>query len=250
MRHHCRHIAGDASRPCLVFLHEGLGCEPMWKSFPDRLCEQTGLSGLVYDRQGHGRSAPFAKARSVHYLHESALNELPEILASQLPNRDYILIGHSDGGSIALLHAAEQACRLKGVITAAAHVFVEDITLAGIRQAVAAWRAGKLAGLSLYHGDKAEVLFHAWADTWLKPAFAHWNIEYALPSIACPLLALQGAEDHYGSAAQLDAIAGKSQNGRQIMLLNCGHSPHLEAPQATLEAMADFIAAHCLPAQI
>ncbi|AUH51177.1 alpha/beta hydrolase [Chromobacterium sp. ATCC 53434] len=247
MRHHHRRIDGDPARPCLVFLHEGLGCDTMWGGFPDRLCQATGLAGLVYDRQGYGRSEPLARPRTIHYLHEYALRELPAVLAACLPDRDYILIGHSDGGSIALLHAAEQPARLKGAITVAAHVFVEDATLAGVRTAVDAWRAGKLDGLLKYHGDKAETLFHAWSDTWLSPAFAHWSIEYALPSIACPLLALQGADDQYGSAAQLDAIAGQTRNGRQTTLPRCGHSPHLEAPQATQQAMADFIAGLCGP---
>ncbi|SUX54297.1 alpha/beta fold hydrolase [Chromobacterium vaccinii] len=241
-----RHIPGRQDQTCLVFLHEGLGCDAMWKRFPDQLCEWTGLSGLVYDRLGYGQSAPLDKPRTVHYLHEYALSELPKIVGSQLADRDYILVGHSDGGSIALLHAAEQAVRLKGIITAAAHVFVEEITLAGIHQAQSAWHAGKLAGLARYHGEKTAALFHAWADTWLSPGFAHWNIEYALPSITCPLLALQGANDQYGSAAQLHAIAGKTRHGSQLILPNCGHSPHLEAPQAMLEAAALFIRTHCL----
>ncbi|MBX9348664.1 alpha/beta hydrolase [Chromobacterium vaccinii] len=245
MRHHHRPISGDAARPCLVFLHEGLGCDAMWGSFPDQLCEATGLAGLVYDRQGYGRSAPLDRPRTVHYLHEYALNELPSVLEALLPGRDYILIGHSDGGSIALLHAAEQSPRLKAVVTLAAHVFVENVTLAGIRRAREAWDAGKLAGLARFHGDKTGTLFHAWADAWLSPGFVHWNIEYALPSISCPTLALQGEHDQYGSAAQLDAIAGKTQNGRQLTLPNCGHSPHLEAPQATRDAIAGFIAEHC-----
>ncbi|POZ60087.1 alpha/beta fold hydrolase [Chromobacterium alticapitis] len=241
MRLHHRHIAGAADLPCLVFLHEGLGCDAMWKDFPDQLCRATASPGLVYDRQGYGKSDPLSRPRAIHYLHEYALVELPLLLQSLLPDRDYILVGHSDGGSIALLHAAEQPARLKGVIAVAAHVFVEDLTLAGIRQARDAWHAGKLAGLARHHGDKTEALFHAWADTWLSPGFAHWNIEYALPSISSPLLAMQGAGDQYGSAAQLDAIAGQSRRGRQALLPDCGHSPHLESPQAALAAMADFI---------
>lgn len=235
-------IAGSAERPVLVFLHEGLGSVAMWRDFPARLCAATGCEGLVYDRRGYGLSSPLGAARSIHYLHDYALNELPAVLAALLPERDYWLVGHSDGGSIALIHAAARPERLRGVITEAAHVLVEAVTLEGIRMARAAWNAGKLKGLQRYHGDKAASIFAAWADTWLEPSFAYWNIEYLLPAIACPVLALQGSEDQYGSAAQLAAIAGKTPRGQQQMLPACGHTPHAEAAGATLDAMLRFIA--------
>lgn len=236
------HIAGRAELPVLVFLHEGLGCTAMWRDFPAQLCAATGCEGLVYDRRGYGQSSPLGAARGIHYLHEYALNELPQVLAALLPARDYWLLGHSDGGSIALIHAAARPARLRGVITEAAHVFVEEVTLEGIRAAREAWDAGKLKGLQRYHGEKTASIFAAWADTWLEPSFAWWNIEYLLPAIACPVLALQGSEDQYGSAAQLAAIAGKTQRGQQRMLPACGHTPHAEAADATLDAMQRFIA--------
>lgn len=235
-------IEGGAEKPVLVFLHEGLGSVAMWRDFPARLCAATGCEGLVYDRRGYGLSSPLAAARSIHYLHDYALDELPAVLAALLPEREYWLVGHSDGGSIALIHGAERPARLRGVITEAAHVFVEEVTLEGIRAARAAWDAGKLKGLQRYHGDKTAAIFAAWADTWLEPSFAYWNIEYLLPAIACPVLALQGSEDQYGSAAQLAAIAGKTPRGQQRMLPACGHTPHAEAAGATLDAMQRFIA--------
>lgn len=236
-------LAGDDARPVLVFLHEGLGSVAMWKDFPRRLCAATGCPGLVYDRRGYGRSPALVRARTVHYLHESALAELPAVLAALLPQRDYILFGHSDGGSIALLHGAERPARLRGIVTEAAHVMVEQVTLDGIAGAAEAWQAGKLAGLARYHGDKTAAIFHAWADTWRDPAFAHWHIGYALPSIGCPVLALQGRDDQYGTPAQLDAIVVAVPGARALLLDDCGHTPHAEQAERVLEIAAAFVAA-------
>lgn len=233
--------AAPADNPVLVFLHEGLGCTAMWKDFPARLCALAGCEGLVYDRRGYGLSDPLQAGRNIHYLHQYALEELPQVLAL-LAGRPYVVIGHSDGGSIALLHAAAQPPGLRGAITEAAHVFVEDVTLAGIRAAQAAYAEGKLGGLARYHGGKTEQIFHAWSDTWLTPAFSRWNIEYLLASIACPLLALQGAGDQYGTPAQLDAIVHQAPRARRLLVPDCGHTPHQEQPQAVLAAMAEFLA--------
>jgi pimeloyl-ACP methyl ester carboxylesterase len=234
-------IDGDAARPVLVFLHEGLGCAAMWKDFPRRLCEASGCAGLVYDRLGYGHSSPMRQRRSIHYLHESALIELPQVLARLVAGRDYVLVGHSDGGSIALMHAAARPAGLRGVVTEAAHVFVEPLTLEGVRVARDAHGEGKLRGLHRYHGEKAEAVFFAWADTWLEPAFVNWNIEYLLPSVECPLLAMQGRDDQYGSCAQLDAIAAQAVNASKLVVDDCGHSPHLEQPDAVVDYMAEFI---------
>lgn len=232
---------GDAARPVLVFLHEGLGCTAMWKDFPRRLCAATGCAGVVYDRLGYGQSSPLSGPRSIHYLHEYALLELPQVLARVVAGREYVLVGHSDGGTIALLHGAARPLALRGVITEAAHVFVEPVTLEGVRVARDAHGAGKMRGLHKYHGDKAETIFHAWSDTWLEPWFAHWNIEYTLPSIECPVLAMQGRDDQYGSVAQLDAIASRVVNGRKLVVDDCSHSPHLEQIDAVIDYMAEFI---------
>ncbi|WP_373888184.1 alpha/beta fold hydrolase [Massilia sp. Root351] len=232
--------SGAAGKPVLVFLHEGLGCTAMWKDFPARLCARTGCRGLMFDRRGYGQSVPLRTGRSVHYLHRYALEELPQMLAL-LDGRPYVVVGHSDGGSIALIHAADQPPGLLGVVTEAAHVFVEEVTLAGIREARAAYGAGKLRGLSRYHGDKTDQIFGAWADTWLRPAFSRWNIEYLLPSVACPVLALQGSGDQYGTEAQLRAIESQAPGARTAMLADCGHTPHLEQPEAVLAAISDFL---------
>jgi pimeloyl-ACP methyl ester carboxylesterase len=239
---HYELIEGDARKPLLVFLHEGLGCGAMWKDFPQRLCMATGSAGLVYDRLGYGLSSPARAPRSIHYLHEAALLELPVVLRHLAPGREHIVVGHSDGGSIALVYAAGRPAGLRAVVTAAAHVFVEDMTLEGIHGAIGTHGAGKLRALGRYHGDKAGQVFSSWSDTWLAPWFRRWNIEYLLPAIDCPLLAIQGSDDQYGSAAQLDAIVGGTPGARQLMLPACGHSPHFEQPEATVQAMAAFIA--------
>lgn len=234
-------IDGEAGKPCLVFLHEGLGSIALWKGFPQRLCQATGCPGLVYEREGYGASSALRAPRNIHYLHNYALAELPQVLECLIPGREYIVIGHSDGGSIALIHAAGNPPGLRGVVTEAAHVFVEDVTVQGVRAAKESFNPKLLMVLKRYHGDKAEQIYMAWADTWLRPGFKHWNIEYLLPSIAVPALVVQGKEDQYGTEAQVDAIAGAVPRARKLMLERCGHSPHLEQPEALLEAIGAFL---------
>jgi pimeloyl-ACP methyl ester carboxylesterase len=235
-------IEGNPDHPALVFLHEGLGSHAMWKGFPQQLCRKTGCPGLVYDHVGHGKSSPLTSARTTHYIHDAALKELPRVIEHCIPRRSYLLIGHSDGGSISLIFGAERPALLKGIITEAAHVFVEPITVEGIRRADAAFRKGELTGLIKYHGRKTESLFRAWADTWLSDRFQCWNIEVLLPSIQCPILAIQGREDQYGTKRQVSSIVSQS-SGRAIpaLLDNCGHSPHQEMPETVLAIMSGFI---------
>jgi pimeloyl-ACP methyl ester carboxylesterase len=235
-------ISADASGPCLVFLHEGLGCITMWRDFPRQLCGAAGCPGLVYDRLGHGRSPAAPGPRTVHYLHGHALDELPRVLERAIPGRPYVLVGHSDGGSIALLHAAERPPLLRGVVTMAAHVLVEGKTLAGIEEA---WRLslrGGFAGLARHHGEGADTLFRAWAKTWLSPWFASWNIEYALPSITCPLLVIQGENDEYGSEEQVARIVtGSGGPARAALLPGCGHVPHRQRAAEVVALIVDFL---------
>lgn len=235
-------IDGDPQRPHLVFLHEGLGCAAMWKNFPEQLCRCTGCAGVVYDRLGYGRSSPLRNDRKLSYLHEYALQELPELLAAVIAGRPYILIGHSDGASIALIHAAQAPSGLRAVITEAAHVFVEQITIEGIKEAERGWQQGRFRGLAQYHGARAEAVFKAWTNTWLAHWFREWDIEHLLKGIVAPLLVIQGADDQYGSIRQVDAIAaGSSSSVRRQIIEGCGHAPHLEARKTVLESMADFI---------
>ncbi|MEQ8162201.1 MAG: alpha/beta hydrolase [Smithellaceae bacterium] len=234
-------INGEEESPHLVFLHEGLGCTEMWQEFPHTLCKETGCPGIVYDRLGYGRSSPLTDLWTIHYLHKYALIELPEIISQLIPARNYFLIGHSDGGSIALIHASEKPAHLQGIITEAAHVFVEKETLDGIQVAVDIFNAEKLRGLSRYHGGKAEGIFKAWSDTWLSNFFIYWNIEYLLPSIECPVLVLQGTKDQYGTVAQVESIASKALNAQKAMVEACAHVPHQERTDVVLPLMREFL---------
>jgi len=235
-------IDGNTQKPWLVFLHEGLGCIPLWRDFPERLCRRSGCPGLVYDRTGYGRSSRLSAPRTIHYMHDYALNELPQVLETVIPGRPFILIGHSDGGSIALIHAAQRLTLLKGVVTEAAHVFVESETLEGIRQADEAYDRGKLKGLGKYHGEKTHEIFKAWSETWLNHWFKHWSLEYLLPSIECPMLIIQGVDDQYGSRQQVESIVSRSSGFSEPFLVeNCGHTPHLQQPEIVLERMGEFI---------
>ena len=169
---------------------------------------------------------------------------MPEVISQLIPARDYFLIGHSDGGSIALIHASEKPAHLQGIITEAAHVFVESETLNGIRGAADAFDAGKLRGLSRYHGERREGIFRAWSDTWLSDGFKHWNIEYLLPSIECPVLVLQGTEDQYGTVAQVESVASKTLDAQKAMVEQCGHAPHQERTDVVLQLMKEFLERH------
>lgn len=230
--------------PTLVLLHEGLGCVDLWRSFPELLAQRTGCGVLAYSRHGYGRSAPCALPRPISYMHDDAQQVLPELLR-HLGIGDHILIGHSDGGSIALINAgAAAAPGLRGVVTMAAHIFIEDVSVRSIAAANAAFAGGRLReALQRYHGENVDSAFHGWADSWLNPAFLNWNLEEFLPSITVPCLVMQGIDDEYGTAAQVEGIvAGVGPKARSLMLADCGHAPHQDQPEATLEAICAFVA--------
>lgn len=226
----------------LVFLHEGLGSIGQWRDFPLIVSRATGLPALIYDRFGHGKSDPLTGPRKVRYMHDEALTSLPEIL-DQLRIEKTILIGHSDGGSIALIFAAKHPEKVSGVITAAAHVFVEDITIQGIRDAVRIFETTNLCErLRPYHGDSTESMFRGWADIWLAPEFRDWNIEEYLPAVSSPVLALQGKNDEYGTPAQVDAIVRQVSGPVEGLLIpDCGHIPHHQARERVISEIIPFI---------
>ena len=228
--------------PALVFLHEGLGSIPQWRGFPKDLCRATGFPGLVYERWGYGGSDRLVLPRPKDYLNREAEQALPEVLAACGIDRP-ILIGHSDGGTIALLYAAAFPERAVACIAAAAHVFVEDKADGGIQAVVGRWKNGDLKGrLARHHGDNTEAMFRGWAETWLSPEFRDWNMVERLPAIVCPALVIQGEDDEHGTVAQVTAIAdGVSGPAETWMIPDCGHSPHIEARAAVCRRMADFI---------
>ncbi len=232
----------DPHKPTLIFLHDSLGSIALWRDFPEALGLRASCNSLVYDRQGYGRSGPFGPAaRKNDYLELEA--DVLNLLMEELGIEKAILFGHSDGGSIALIAAANYPSRIRAVITEGAHIFVEDITLEGIREAVESYQHTDLKEkLQKYHGDKTEAVFHAWTDTWLGADFSSWNIAHFLPKITCPVLVIQGAKDEFGSLAQVEGIVrGVSGEASAYMVPEVGHTPHKEAGEAVLEASASFI---------
>ena len=234
--------------PLIVFLHEGLGSVAMWREFPARLCEAVGARGLVYSRPGYGRSTPRSHDEKwdVDFMHIQAIEVLPTLLAAIAPNVKPWLFGHSDGGSIALIHAALFPANIAGVIVAAPHIFVEDISVSSIAQTRETYLETDLREkLARYHDD-VDSAFWGWNDIWLNPQFRAWNIEALLPQITCPLLAIQGVNDAYGTMAQIDGIAGAVPNSRRAQLVkleNCGHSPHRDQPLAVIDEVRKFVTA-------
>ncbi|MGI4816269.1 MAG: alpha/beta fold hydrolase [Janthinobacterium lividum] len=239
---------GNHDGPLLLFLHEGLGSVAMWKDWPDALCRRLGVRGLLYSRPGYGRSTPRPAAQKwgVDFMHVQATSVLPAFLdaigLSGTARQRLWLVGHSDGGSIALLYAATFPDALAGAIVLAPHVFVEDISVESIAQARIAYETTSLRDkLARYHDD-VDSAFRGWNDIWLDPAFRSWNIEQSLASISCPLLALQGFQDEYGTMAQMDSIAAHVPQAVVVKLQACGHSPHRDAPAALNDAIAAFLA--------
>lgn len=236
------HIQENSSRPTIVFLHDSLGCTLLWRDFPAVLGNHTGSNVLAYDRQGYGASAPFSDTKRDNSYLEKEADLLQELLQAT-GITDAILFGHSDGGSIALIAAAKYPERIKGVITVGAHIFVEEITLQGIRTAATRYRTTELKQrLEKYHGDKTDALFQAWTETWLGAEFRNWNIEHFLPQIICPVLIIQGEDDEYGSLQQVyRTVKQVSGPATELIIPHSGHSPHKEFKGMVLKEAAAFI---------
>ena len=235
-------IEGDAGKPALVFLHEGLGSIRQWRDFPQRVAQATGHPAVVYDRYGYGQSDVLQEPRrTVRFMHDEALTALPALLKN-LSIQDPILVGHSDGASIALIHAGA-GFPVRKVVAMAPHVFIEPVCLFSISAAVDAFEKTDLpARLGKYHRD-ARKTFYGWADVWLDPEFEGWDIrDDYLPNIACPVLAIQGHDDEYGTMAQLDEIARRVKGPCELLKLDdCGHSPFRDQPEQVLQKIARFL---------
>jgi pimeloyl-ACP methyl ester carboxylesterase len=246
---------GINNGPTLVFLHEGLGSIAQWKTFPGDLCRTTGCAGFLYERFGYGMpeapSSPDSDSdpASTHglspwpldYLEKEAriLDEILEICEVKNP----LLIGHSDGGTIALIHAAMHSRKLVGVITEAAHIFVEEITIRGISRVVSAYERGGLKEkLARYHGERTDSVFRRWSERWLDPQFRSWNMKNLLGSITCPVLVIQGRKDEFATLAQVEGIKnGVSGPVKTAIIDGARHIPHLQAEQRVLRKMGKFI---------
>jgi pimeloyl-ACP methyl ester carboxylesterase len=228
--------------PTLVFLHEGLGTIAMWDDVPEALCSATSCPAVVYERPGYGASDPRSLPWPPDVLEQEAEIVLPALLDA-LSIEDPVLIGHSDGGTIALLYAAAFPARVCAVVTLAAHVVLDELTFAGVAALERSWREGNLRSeLERAHGFGAETLFCAWSGLWLDPARRAWSIIDGLPYISCPVLAIQGADDEYGLPAQLDAVvAGVVGPAERVLIPNCAHDPHHQARAVVVERIAAFV---------
>ncbi len=231
-------------KPVLLFLHEGLGSIEQWKDFPEKLCTATKLDGIVFDRYGYGTSTPLQEKRPIDYLNIEGEKNLPLLIEKLNLNQPIILVGHSDGGSIALVYASTQPKNLVGCITMAAHVFVEQISVDGIKTFTKLYEENiKLRNaLKKYHGEKTDSIFYGWSDTWQTKEFRHWNIESLLSKIKCPVLAIQGEKDEYGTAKQVESICKNVKGFSESKIIqNAAHSPHINQPEEVLNTMNQFI---------
>jgi pimeloyl-ACP methyl ester carboxylesterase len=237
--------APAAARAPIVFLHEGLGSVEMWRDWPRSLCERTGRAGVVYSRRGYGRSDPVSDVRGAgrlapDYMHREALEVLPALLRGLGLQRP-VLLGHSDGGSISLIHAAHHP--VAACIVMAPHVMVEDVSIESIRQARAAWEAGELRPrLAKYHGD-VDGAFWQWNDVWLSEAFRGFDIRPECRRIGDPVLAIQGEQDPYGTMRQVQEIAPTRGPFELEEIPHCGHSPHRDQPEAVTARVVRFLEA-------
>jgi len=234
---------GQSQALTLVLLHEGLGCVALWKEFPRQLAELTGCRVLSYSRTGYGGSDPCPLPRPLSFMHQEGLSVLPKVLAAA-GIEQAVLVGHSDGASIALIHAGGLADRrIQALVLMAPHVFVEELTVTSIRQARDAYASSDLRQkLQRYHGANVDCAFLGWSGAWLDPGFLPWNLEEYLPTIRVPLLLIQGEEDNYGTLRQLDAIETQvSGKAERVILPACGHSPFRDQPEKTLQAILAFL---------
>ncbi|MDR3613426.1 MAG: alpha/beta hydrolase [Candidatus Obscuribacterales bacterium] len=233
-----------ARKPLLIFLHEGLGSVEMWRDFPQQVCESLKLPGLLYSRYGYGRSTqrPTGEIWGSDYLHVQSHLVLPELMQLlHLQDEKPILVGHSDGASIALLYASRFPDNVSGVVAMAPHIFVEDVTIAGIKKMRDVYLQSNMKQkLARYHEDP-DSAFWAWNDSWLQPDFINWNIECELLAIKCPLLCVQGYDDEYATMRQLDGIKKLVPHANLLKLSDCGHSPQRDQPDVVIEAIAKFV---------
>lgn len=241
-------LTPDQSQPLtLMLLHEGLGCVALWKEFPRRLAELSGCRVLSYSRAGYGGSDPCPLPRPLRFMHDEGLRVLPKVLTAA-GIEQAVLVGHSDGASIALIHAGGLAdSPIQGLVLMAPHVFVEQLTVTSIRQARDAYAGTDLRRrLQRHHGANVDCAFLGWSGAWLDPGFLAWNLEEYLPTIRVPLLLIQGEEDNYGTLRQLDAIQGQVPGKvERVILPACGHSPFRDQPEKTLQAILAFLQKLC-----
>ncbi|OLT14514.1 alpha/beta hydrolase [Pseudonocardia sp. CNS-139] len=230
-------VPGDPALAPLLFLHHGLGSVRLWRRFHQRVAAATGRRAVAYSRLGHGFSEPPPRERTARFLHEEAAGVVPAFCAALGLERP-VLVGHSDGGSIALLVAS--ASDVRGLVVLAPHVFVEEHGLRGIAATRAAYADGLAARMARHHRD-ADLTFRSWNDVWLSPEFRGWDIRAELAGIHCPVLAVQGSADEFGTLAHVEAVRDRAAGPVELLVLDCGHEPFTEEPEATERAVAEFL---------
>jgi pimeloyl-ACP methyl ester carboxylesterase len=229
------------ARPLVVFLHEGLGSVALWRDFPKRFCDAMQVRGLVFSRKGYGQSTPRKPDEHwpADFMHQQAIDFLPvffESLGIDAERDPPTLFGHSDGATIALIYAATYPSRVRSVIALAPHIMIESVTTQAIRQGKLAYEtldSSLKRKLSRYHAN-VDSAFYGWCDVWLSSSFQSFDIRALLPNITCPVLAVQGEQDAYGTMAQINQIVQQAPQTRLLKLANCGHSPHVDQPDALL----------------
>lgn len=230
--------------PTIILLHEGLGCAALWRDFPEQLANSTGLGVFVYSRQGYGGSSPCEVPRPLTYMHHEAIDVLPDLLDA-IGFQSGVLVGHSDGASIAAIHGGDVADpRVKGLVLMAPHFFTEDEGIASIAETKVTFETTDLRErLKKYHGENVDCAFWGWNGAWLDPEFRNWDLREYLPQISVPVIALQGLDDQYGTAAQVACIeelcGGEFES---LFLSDCAHTPFREQPEQTLAATSRFVA--------
>jgi pimeloyl-ACP methyl ester carboxylesterase len=235
---------GRAGGATLVFLHEGLGSVGLWRDFPDRVAEATGLPAFVYSRAGHGQSEPAEMPRPIRYMHDEA-GLLPDVLEAAGVD-DPVLVGHSDGASISIIHAGTGG-KARALVLLAPHVFTEEMGLRSIAKAREAYQSGDLRQRLAKHHEDVDAAFWGWNRPWLDPEFRKWNLEELLPRIQVPILVVQGEDDEYGTQAQISAIQRGARDVEVLLLPRCGHSPHRDQPEATLRGITSFLQRRAKP---
>lgn len=230
------------NRPTIIFLHDSLGCIELWRDFPTRLGDMAKCNVLVYDRLGYGKSDPFSNPIRENDYMEREADTLNELLC-ELEINNAILFGHSDGGTISLIAGAKYPAKILGIIVEGVHVFVEEVTLIGIREAVNSYQTSDLKSkLERYHGNKTDELFWAWTKTWTNEKFRNWNIDNFLPLINCPSMVIQGENDEFGTLEQVEkTVMQTTGHSTKLILSNIGHNPHKEIPELILGKSSEFI---------
>lgn len=230
----------------IIFLHEGLGCTELWRDFPEKLCKHLGYNAFMYDRRAYGKSSEHNFTNNPNYMHEEALEILPQIIDYLSPD-EFILYGHSDGGTISLIYVGSNYQKPQAIITEAAHSHREEVGAKGIEKTIRVYESLLRDKLKLYHGDKVDDVFAGWSKNWLSDAFANWNIFDELSKIKSPALILQGENDRYATREHTEIIASKiPQNAHSFLIPDADHAPHKENFNELVKAIELFLKEYAL----